>query len=190
VTNHRNEGGFHLLGLSEAGNVAHRSDDVEQITLFRDQRRVSDAHRQGRVAIGTLQIAFHVQGGMRSQRPATGDCLFERHLLGFLGPGDDLVMRTVLQRLKFFANHVAKGRIAAFHAQVGKQDQNAIRSGIEQRVDPAPVIIHLPVKLGIVDGNSRLVSKARQQDTIIGAEGRKLAKDEDHAHITARSIQG
>ena len=46
MTHDGNEGGLDLIRRAEVGDIAHRGDDVSQLTIMREQRRIGHANRQ------------------------------------------------------------------------------------------------------------------------------------------------
>ena len=83
--------------------------------------------------------------------------------------------------------HARQGRVAMLHRVVSRQDQDAIRHGVQHGRHAALFEAHPRVKLRIVDGNGGLVGKALQQGSIVGRkDAQVVTEDEDHPdHLAA-----
>src|SRR5687768_3030249 len=82
-----------------------------------------------------------------------------------------------------FAVKFLKGRIASFNGVVCVEDQNAIRSRIEERIETLLFIGNLSVKPRIVNRDCGLICKGLEQYPIVRRKkAGVVAKDEDDAN--------
>ena len=97
---------------------------------------------------------------------------------------DDLIMFTTHQVRRLDAINKPESAICPFDAQIGGEDQDAIGCRVQDGSNTLTVLLHLGVKLRVLNGDGCLVSEAGQQRRVVGGEGGKFAEDEyDPQHL-------
>ena len=80
------------------------------------------------------------------------------------------------------AGHALKRDVGLLNSQVGLEDKDAVAAVVDDGFQTLPFLIDMPVKLGVVDGDSRLVGKTLQGVQVVGGDGGLIrAKDDKQA---------
>ncbi len=186
MADHGDKSTLKFLSLAEMGDVSGRGNDIRQTAVLRQQRGVGHAHREGR-AVHAHQIPFHVEGGLRSQRPAACLGFLQRRSVIGLGKLDDLIMVFSHQVLDGCPDHAGKGRVDTLDGVIGFQDKDTVGHRIKQGGHFFLFPDALSIKLRITDRHRGLVGKTLQQGSIVGREHPAVvAEDENHPdHLVA-----
>jgi hypothetical protein len=81
-----------------------------------------------------------------------------------IGPANQLRTR--------FANDLFKRLVDTLDGVVGVEDQDAVRGGVEQRIEALFLVGDLPVKLRVVDRNRSLIGERLQEPPVVGENSR------------------
>ncbi len=100
-------------------------------------------------------------------------------------------MRHLCQLIMGPAKNPFEGIVHALDGQVGIQDQDPIRSRVEQSIEALLLVRDLPIETRVEDRDRRLVRKGLQQHTVVGSKQvLVIAKDEDHPDHLVHELRG
>lgn len=160
------ECGFHLVGIAKMRDVAHRHDDVTHLPVWREQRRIGNAHRHI-WGFRPFNITFDIQMGVGSQGPAVCFSLIQRETVRFTRPLDQLIVMFSANLIISLPADSFKGVVDAFDAVVRIKNYDAVCRAVNQCVKALFFDDDLAVQPGVENRNGCLVSERLQKLLIV-----------------------